>query len=242
MDMRAFTKSMLTMPWALSMFSLQQAANLLSPSTTNRFDAAGRAMDDVAAAASHDFDGWARQTYEFGATVQQSLVDIMMLRPPAMDSGRMMRTVQEFQSNPIFQAMMQYGMPPVGWAGSLLKNTTSFPTPGQIAAHIWETSTTGYANLTGTMGHRLHTATPAGASSGSIQEDTRLVPVAGGSASEDSPLLEQELLSDEEENDEEAPDEDPREHFWKNLFISMVLMLGGTGIVAVFRHVFGGEG
>ena len=47
-------------------------------------------------------------------------------------------------------------------AGSLLKNTTSFPTPGQIAAHIWETSTTGYANLTGTMGHRLHTATPAG--------------------------------------------------------------------------------
>ena len=45
MDMRAFTKSMLTMPWALSMFGLQQAANLMSPSTTNRFDAAGRAME-----------------------------------------------------------------------------------------------------------------------------------------------------------------------------------------------------
>lgn len=131
MDMRAFTKSMLTMPWALSMFSLQQAANLLSPSTTNRFDAAGRAMDDVAAAASHDFDGWARQTYDFGNSVQQSLVDIMMLRPPSMESGRLMRMVQEFQGNPMFQAMMQYGMPPVGWAGSLLKNAKDGPAVGQ---------------------------------------------------------------------------------------------------------------
>ena len=51
----------------------------------------------------------------------------MMLRPPSVESGRMMRMVQEFQGNPIFQAMMQYGMPPVGWAGSLLKNAKDGP-------------------------------------------------------------------------------------------------------------------
>lgn len=132
MDMRALTKSMLTMPWALSMFGLQQAANLMSPSAAgNRFDAAGRAMDDMATAASRDFEGWARQTYDFGTSVQRTLVDLMMLRPPEMDSGKMMRMVADLQGNPIFQAVIQYGMPPVGWAGSLVRGPKDGPAVSQ---------------------------------------------------------------------------------------------------------------
>lgn len=39
---------------------------------------------------------------------------------------------------------------------------------------------------------------------------------------------------DDDEADVDAPEEDPREHFWKNFLIAAALMLGGTAVVAVF--------
>lgn len=52
------------------------------------------------------------------------------------------------------------------------------------------------------------------------------------------PVMEAEndplLGGDGHDDDDEEPEEDPREHFWKNLCISLALMIGGTAIVGVF--------
>ena len=70
MDMRDFTKSMLTLPWALSMFGVQQAARMMSSGEGDGMRDAARAFDEVTAATTHTFEGWTRQTYDFGTRVE----------------------------------------------------------------------------------------------------------------------------------------------------------------------------
>jgi hypothetical protein len=46
-------------------------------------------------------------------------------------------------------------------AGKALRDSTAFPTAGQIASNVWEIDPAVFAALNGTMGHRLSTLTPA---------------------------------------------------------------------------------
>src|SRR5262249_7535839 len=72
----------------------------------------------VSDATSKQLDGWLKQTYQIGNGVQDTVVDLMMLRAPAFDQSALMRMAAEMQSGPLFQAIVQYGMPPVGWLDS----------------------------------------------------------------------------------------------------------------------------
>jgi len=120
MEMRELTKSVLTLPWAISMFGVQQIANLAAPPSTGRMAGAAKAFDAVSDATSQQLDGWLKQTYNVGNGVQRTIVDLLMLRPPEFDSSALMRMAAEMQSGPMFQAVVKYGMPPVGWLDSFL--------------------------------------------------------------------------------------------------------------------------
>lgn len=118
--MRDLTKSVLTLPWAISMFGVQQMANLVSPNGEKRVAGTTAAFDAVTQATEQQLDGWLKQTYKVGHGVQNGLVDLMMGQPPAVDSSALMRMAAEMQSGALFQAMIKYGMPPVAWLDSFL--------------------------------------------------------------------------------------------------------------------------
>jgi hypothetical protein len=120
MEVRELTKSALTLPWAISMFGLQQVANLVAPPSSKGITGAAAAFDAVSDATEHQLDGWFKQTYDVGNGVQHTLVDLMMLRAPELDSSALMRMAAEMQSGPVFQAVMKYGLPPVAWLDSFL--------------------------------------------------------------------------------------------------------------------------
>jgi hypothetical protein len=120
MNVRELTKSALTLPWAIGMFGVQQMANLVAPPSTARMSGAARAFDAVSDATSQQLEGWLKQTYQVGNGVQRTLVDLLMLRAPDIDSSALMRMANEMQSGAMFQAIVKYGMPPVGWLDSLL--------------------------------------------------------------------------------------------------------------------------
>jgi hypothetical protein len=120
MDTRDFTKSILALPWTLSMFGVQQVANLVRPPSSEGLSGAASAFDSVAEAAEQQLDGWMKQTYKVGTGVQSTVVDMLMMRFPDLDSSTIMRMAAQMQSGPVFQAIVKYGMPPVGWTSSLL--------------------------------------------------------------------------------------------------------------------------
>jgi hypothetical protein len=118
--MRSLAKSALTFPWAMSMFGVQQVANLVSAARSEgRLAEMTASIDALTHATEQQLDGWTRQTYSVGSTVQRGLVDTMMMRPPAFDSSAVMRTMAEMQGQPLFKATLKYAMPPVGWIDSL---------------------------------------------------------------------------------------------------------------------------
>lgn len=132
--MRSFTKSVLTFPWAVSMFGVQQISNLISSPSNKGVADLTAALDDVTHATEQQLAGWAKQTYEIGSTVQRGLVDTMMLKPPSLDSSAIMRSMAEMQSSPVFQTMVTYVAPPVAWLDSFLV------TRGDSAAALQEFS------------------------------------------------------------------------------------------------------
>lgn len=122
MQVRELTKSALTLPWAISMFGLQQVANLVAPASGEHAGATGAAaaFDAVSDATERQLDGWLKQTYRFGNGVQHAMVDLLTLRAPDVDTSALMRMASEMQSGPFFQAVVKYGMPPVAWLDSFL--------------------------------------------------------------------------------------------------------------------------
>ena len=120
MDPRDLTKSVLALPWTLAMFSVQQVANLVRLPSSQNVSGAAHAFDSVSEAAEQQLDGWMKQTYKAGTGVQNAVVDTLMLRFPDLDSSTIMRMAAQLQSGPVFQAIVKYGMPPVGWTSSLL--------------------------------------------------------------------------------------------------------------------------
>ncbi|MFI5178954.1 MAG: hypothetical protein ACHQO8_10340 [Vicinamibacterales bacterium] len=117
--MRELTKSALTLPWALSMFGVQQATNLVAPSTDRMADAAA-AFDKVSDVTEQQLDGWLKQAQSVGNGVNRALVDLMMMKAPEIDSSTLMRMANEPETRGAFRAIVKYGMPPVGWLDSFL--------------------------------------------------------------------------------------------------------------------------
>lgn len=138
MEIRDLTKSALTLPWAISMFGLQQVANLVAPPSRQGLKGAAAAFDSVSDATEHQLDGWFKQTYDVGNGVQHTLVDLMMLRAPDIDSSVLMRMAAEMQSGAWFQALIKYGMPPVGWFDSFLVPRRDAPAVQQEFANKLE--------------------------------------------------------------------------------------------------------
>jgi hypothetical protein len=121
LDVRDLTKSALTLPWAISMFGVQQMANLVgAPPSQQGLSGAAHAFDSVSDVAERQLDGWMKQTCKVGNGVQGAVVDLIMLRAPNVDSSTLMRMAAEMQSGPLFQMIVKYGMPPVGWLDSFL--------------------------------------------------------------------------------------------------------------------------
>jgi hypothetical protein len=116
--MRDLTKSAFTFPWAISMLGVQQIVNLLTPPPEGRIAGSATSIDAVARAAEQQLDGWLDETLEIGNTVQRSLVDLTLLRPPSVDSSGLMRVATDRRWAPLFQATMEYGLPPVAWLDS----------------------------------------------------------------------------------------------------------------------------
>ena len=121
MDFRDLTKSVISLPWAISMFGVQQVANLVSPPPSrDSVSGTAAAFDAVSGATERQLDGWVKQTYKVGTGVQNAVVDLMMLRAPQVDSSALMRMAAEMQSGTLFQLLIKYGMPPVAWLDSFL--------------------------------------------------------------------------------------------------------------------------
>lgn len=133
--MRDFVKSALTLPWAISMFGVQQIANLMAPPTTERLGEATAAFDTVSDASVQGLDGWLKQTYTVGTGVQRALIDLMMLKTPEFDQSTLMHMAAEMQDGPLFNAMVKYGLPPVGYLDSLLVSGRDAPAVRQEFAN-----------------------------------------------------------------------------------------------------------
>ena len=103
LDVRDLTKSALTLPWAISMFGVQQMANLVgAPPSQQGLSGAAHAFDSVSDVAERQLDGWMKQTCKVGNGVQGAVVDLIMLRAPNVDSSTLMRMAAEMQSGPLF--------------------------------------------------------------------------------------------------------------------------------------------
>ena len=56
--MRDLIKSTLTLPWAISMFGVQQLTNLVAPPPAGRIAGTTSALDNVSDATARQLDGW----------------------------------------------------------------------------------------------------------------------------------------------------------------------------------------
>jgi hypothetical protein len=70
--MRDFTKSIFSFSWAMSLFGVQQATNLLSPTK------AAKAFDSVAEATKGQLTDALETTFNAGDKIQQNAVDLTM--------------------------------------------------------------------------------------------------------------------------------------------------------------------
>jgi hypothetical protein len=124
---RDLLKSTLTLPWAISMFGVQQLTNFVVPPAAGRVGGATTALDTVSDATASQLDGWLKQTYQLGNGMQRVLVDLMMFRTPQIDQSTLMHMAAEMQDGPLFEAIVKYGLPPVGWVDSWLVTPRDAP-------------------------------------------------------------------------------------------------------------------
>jgi hypothetical protein len=74
--MRDITKSMLSYTWAVSMFGVQQAANMFRGGR-QQGSRATDAFDDITGAVTEQFDDTFKAAFRAGDSVQRGLVDLM---------------------------------------------------------------------------------------------------------------------------------------------------------------------
>ena len=133
--MREVAKSAVSLPWAMSMFGVQQMTNLLAPPSEGRTVGATAAFDTVSKAAESHLDGWLKKTYSVGDSVQRGLIDAMMLRPPAIDASVFMRMADEMQGSAAFNFGVNYILPPVAWVSTFMNATEDVPAVRQECAN-----------------------------------------------------------------------------------------------------------
>jgi hypothetical protein len=125
--MREVAKSVVTLPWAMSMFGVQQMANLIAPPSGGRTQGATEAFETVAKAAESHLDGWLKKTYSVGDGIQRGVIDVMTLRPPQIDSSILMRMASEMQGGALFNFGVNYMLPPVAWMSTFANASTDVP-------------------------------------------------------------------------------------------------------------------
>jgi hypothetical protein len=91
--MREFTKSMTSFSWSMSLFGVQQLANLLTPQAANRpKHKATEAFDSVTRATEEQFGEILKETFKAGDKFQRGILDMTMgiFLPRGLNPARMM--------------------------------------------------------------------------------------------------------------------------------------------------------
>lgn len=89
--MREFTKSIFSFSWAMSLFGLQQTANLLSPAK------AAKAFDSVTETTEEQFNQILKTSFNAGDKMQRSAVDLTlgMFTGEALSPNKWMRMASD---------------------------------------------------------------------------------------------------------------------------------------------------
>lgn len=120
--MRDLTKSVIGLPWAMSLFGLQQMSNLVSSGEEgSRTGATTAAFDAVTHAAEEQLDGWAKGAFKTGDGLQRTIVDFVFHPSvPDLDPSVLMRAMSEIQGGPLMTVGLQYVLPSIAWLDSFL--------------------------------------------------------------------------------------------------------------------------
>ena len=134
--MRELTKSISSFSWAMSMFGLQQAANLLSPST------ACNAFDSVTKASTEQLGEVLKTTFSTGDKLQRGAIDLMLgpLMGDSLNSNKLVRMT----TDAVQQSAEALTKGARGVASSLRQAASSTATPPDSAS-----STSGAGPRTG---------------------------------------------------------------------------------------------
>jgi len=92
--MREIAKSMMSYTWAMSMFGVQQAINLMTPvQGAGQSAKTAQAFDNVTEAATKTFDTSIMQAFNAGTSLQNGMIDMMFggFLAGGCDPGRLMR-------------------------------------------------------------------------------------------------------------------------------------------------------
>jgi hypothetical protein len=133
--MRDMAKSAMTLPWVMSLFGLQQIANMMMPANGDSRADAAKAFDAVSQAAEQQLDGWLKTTYTMGNGIQKSVIDLMMLKTPDIDPSVFMRMAEQMQGTPVMSAMTNYVLPPMAWLSTFMVSKDDSPAVQQEFAN-----------------------------------------------------------------------------------------------------------
>jgi hypothetical protein len=102
--MREFTKAALSLPWAMSLFGLEQFTNVLSPQNSRK---ATGAFDAVTQATGEQFSELLQSFYLLGDSVQRDLTDLAfgLLTPEVCDPRSRVTSDIVHQSTEIFRSL-----------------------------------------------------------------------------------------------------------------------------------------
>ncbi len=117
--MRDLTRSAFTLPWAVSLFGLQQMVNLAGLPAGRRFARATAALEAATRATHQRLDPWPEQTVRVIRTMHRGLAALTRLRPPTFETDSLMRLAADPRLAPVLGAAAEYAMPPIVWLDSL---------------------------------------------------------------------------------------------------------------------------
>lgn len=90
--MREVTKSMLSYTWAMSVFSVQQAANLFGRGAEPGCTRAVEVFDGITGAVTGELDGGLKTVFRVGDNLQRQLVDAMSAGMGVLKPGQSTRS------------------------------------------------------------------------------------------------------------------------------------------------------
>jgi hypothetical protein len=95
--MREFTKSMTSFSWSMSLFSVQQLANLLTPQGARPTHKANDAFNAITRATEEQLGDILKETFKAGDKLQRGVVDMMfgIFWPWGLNPTRMMNMASD---------------------------------------------------------------------------------------------------------------------------------------------------